>query len=244
MRPVLLHWRGHAIHSYPAMLYVGLVLGVFAGNLASHAARLDSFRVFVAMLALMPLGLIGARLSYVFSHWRMYRRNLWQIWDRSQGGAAHYGGLAIVFLLSPPLLAALGMPLGAFWDVSVFAMLFILFFGRVGCLLNGCCCGRPYDGWGSAYLPDHRAEWKRRIPTQSLEAGWAAALLAVATIIWPWMPFPGALFLAVAALYASGRLVLLSMRDRFQESRLAIHYAFSLLLIVFSLATLTARLPK
>lgn len=34
VRPVLLRWRGYTIWSYPAMLYVGLVAGVAAGNAA------------------------------------------------------------------------------------------------------------------------------------------------------------------------------------------------------------------
>jgi phosphatidylglycerol:prolipoprotein diacylglycerol transferase len=232
------------MHSYPAMLYVGLVFGVFADNLASHAARVNSFRTFIAALILIPVGLIGARLSYVVGHWGQYRRDLRQIWNPSQGGAGHYGGLAVALLFSAPLLRVLHVPLGAFWDAAVFGLLCILFFGRIGCLLHGCCGGRPYQGWGSACLPDHQGQWRRRFPTQLLEAGWGAILLVAASAMWPRVLFSGALFLAVAALYAFGRLLLLSTRERLVESRLLFHYAFSLLLLVVSLTTLTVRWPK
>lgn len=239
MRPTLFHWRGHSIRSYPAMLYLGLVFGVFADNLASHAARIDSFRTFIAAMTLILAGLIGARLAYVAAHWERYRGDLRQIWNRSQGGAAHYGGLLAAVILSVFLLRELKLPLGAFWDAGVFGLLTILVFGRIGCLFHGCCGGRPYEGWGSFYLPDHQGRWTRRFPTQLLEAAWAALLLPSASLLWPRMPFPGALFLTVAVLYTFGRLWLLSTRERLAESRLRFHYAFSLLVLVVSLATLT-----
>lgn len=227
------------------MVYLGLVTGVVAGNVAAHAAGIDAFRVFVATLLLIVAGLIGSRLTYVASHWRVYRQNLRRIWNRNEGGAAHYGGLAVILPLSIPLLAALRLPWGAFWDVATFTMLFTLIFGRIGCLLNGCCAGRPSKGWISAYLPNHRGVWERRIPAQILEAAWAAVLLVFAITVWQWLPFPGALFLLLAAGYASGRLVLLSAREVHPgANRLVVHHAFSVLMIVLSLAGLTARWPK
>jgi phosphatidylglycerol:prolipoprotein diacylglycerol transferase len=244
MRPVLFQWRGLTVWSYPAMLYLGLVTGVMAGNVAAHAAGIDAFRVFVATLVLIVFGLLGARLSYVASHWQIYRQDLRRIWNRSEGGAAHYGGLAVVLPFSVPLLAALRLPLGAFWDVAVFTMLLMLVFGRIGCLLNGCCAGRPYKGWLSAYLPNHRGVWEKRIPTQCLEAGWAILLLVFAITAWRLRPFPGASFLLLMAGYSSGRLVLQSARETHPGASLTMHYAFSLLLIVLSVATLTARWPK
>jgi phosphatidylglycerol:prolipoprotein diacylglycerol transferase len=227
------------------MVYVGLVTGVVVGNVAAHAAGIDAFRVFVTTLILIVLGLVGARLAYVASHWRVYRQDLRRIWNRNEGGAAHYGGLAVVLPLSVPLLAALQVPLGAFWDVTTFTMLVTLIFGRVGCLLNGCCSGRPSRGWISANLPNHQGVWERRIPTQCLEAGWAGVLLVSAIAAWRGLPFPGALFLMVTAVYASGRLVLLStLEPRLRAYRLTIHRAISVLMIVLSLAALTARWPK
>jgi prolipoprotein diacylglyceryltransferase len=245
MRPTLFRWRGHALHSYPAMLYVGLVLGVFADNIASHVARIDSLRAYAATLILIPSALLGARLAYVAAHWGRYRRqNLRKIWNRNQGGAEHYGGLAAALLFSVPLLRVLHVPLGAFWDAAVFGLLFILLFGRIGCFLHGCCCGRPYQGWGSAYLPDHQGHWARRFPTQLFEVAWAAILLVTAWALWPRMLFPGALFLAIASLYAFGRLLFLATRESLEETPLSVYYAFTLLLLVASLSTLTVRWPK
>lgn len=227
------------------MLYLGLVAGVAAGNLAAHSAGLDALRVFVATLILIVPALIGARLLHVASHWRQYRKSPRRIWNRSEGGFAMYGGLPLVLPLSLPLLRGLHLGFGAFWDVATFALLVGMVFTRIGCLLNGCCAGRPSGTWLSVYLPNHRGEWKRRIPSQLVEAGWAAVLLSFATAVWHSLPFAGALFLVVAAGYGCGRLVLESIRER--ESGMGaftIHSAISLLTALFSIATLTVYWPR
>ena len=82
MRPVMFRWRGLTIWSYPAMLYVGLVAGVVAGNLAAHAASIDAFRVLVATFLLLVPALAGARLLYVASNWSTFRGRTDRIWDR------------------------------------------------------------------------------------------------------------------------------------------------------------------
>lgn len=245
MRPILFYWRGIPIHSYPALLYVGLVAAVVAGNLAAHAAGIDAFRVYLATLLLIVPALVGARLLHVVAHWESYRRNLRRIWDRNEGGYGMYGGLPLVLLASVPLLQALHLPQGAFWDVGVFSILTGMIFARIGCLLNGCCSGRASTVWFSLYLPDHDGKREERIPTQCLEAAWAAVLLVSAIAVRHRMPFPGALFLSVCCAYAAGRLVLETFREPERgSSRLTIHHGISVALIVLSLATLTARWPK
>ena len=245
MHPVMFRWRSLTIHSYPALQYLGLVAGVLAANFAAHAAGLDAFRVFVATCILLAPALAGARLLFVASHWRLYRLTPSRIWDRSEGGAAQYGGLLLAVPLSVPLLAFLQMPFAGFWDVSMVTIMVGMIFTRIGCLLNGCCSGRPSKSWISMSLPDHKGVWEQRIPTQLLEAGWAVILLASAIAIWSSLPFQGALFLFVSAGYACGRLLMESTRSTAQERRtLTLHHAISLLIILVSVAALTARGAK
>lgn len=227
------------------MLYVGLVAGVAAGNLAAHAAGIDAFRVFVATLILIVPALIGARLFYVVTHWQLYRRNPNRIWTRGEGGAAQYGGLALVLPFSVPLLRVLQLPLGAYWDVAIFTILVAMILGRVGCLMNGCCAGRVSRTWIGVYLPNHAGVWESRIPTQLLEAGWAGVLLLAAIALWRWLPYSGSLFLLVTAGYGCGRVLLESTREPISPARrLTIHHGISIAMIVLSLTTLAAHWPK
>lgn len=227
------------------MLYLGLVAGVVVGNAAAHAAGIDAPRVFIADLILIGPALMGARLLHVVAHWRLYRPNLRRIWSRGDSGASQYGGLALVVPLSVPLLAALDVPFGAFWDATTPAVLVGMIFVRIGCLMNGCCAGRPSGSWISVHLPNRLGVWDKRIPTQGLEAGWAAILLVFAIAAWHSLPFPGALFLIVTVCYASGRLLLSMGRERYSGATgLAVRHGISVTIIVSSLAVLMACWPE
>jgi phosphatidylglycerol:prolipoprotein diacylglycerol transferase len=245
MRRILFYWRGMPIHSYPAMLYVGLVASVVAGNLAAHATGLDAFRVYVATILLIVPALVGARLLYVVAHWELYWQNPQRIWDRNEGGYAMYGGLPLALLVSMPLLYLLRLPLGAFWDVGIISILTGMIFARIGCLLNGCCSGRASSVWFSLNLPNHLGGWERRIPSQCLESLWAAVLLVSAIALRQRMPFSGALFLSVCCAYAAGRLVLETFREPEDgSSRLTMYHAISAVIMVLALVTLSARWPR
>jgi prolipoprotein diacylglyceryltransferase len=242
MKRVLFRWRGLTVWSYPAMLYVGLVVGVIAGNYAAHTAGLDPLRVYIATVVLIVPALIGARLLFVASEWRYYRRNPRRIWNRSEGGLMMYGAVPVMLLCSVPLLRALHVGFGAFWDVSTFTILVGMIFTRVGCLLNGCCGGRPTRGWFGIRLPNARGIWQRRVPTQGLEAVCAAALLAVAIVMWRRTPFPGALFLLIMLSYAGARLVLEPAREHTRSRRqFRVAYALSAIFVVMSISVLALK---
>jgi Prolipoprotein diacylglyceryl transferase/Concanavalin A-like lectin/glucanases superfamily len=81
-----------------------------------------------------------------------------RIWRRSEGGMAMYGGLIVTVPLSFPLLRAMQLPFGEFWDAATVTILLGMVFTRIGCLLNGCCAGRPTSAWLGLNLPDHRGE--------------------------------------------------------------------------------------
>jgi len=219
------------------MLYVGLLVGVIAGNAAAHAEGANAFAVFVATFALLVPALFGARLLFVSTHWSLFRRDLRRIFRRDDGGAAQYGALFIMIPLSVPVLRFLGVGIGMFWDAAAFTILVGMTFTRVGCFLNGCCAGRPAR-WGMR-LPNRAGTWERRVPSQLLEGGLAVLLIALAIAAWPTRPFPGALFLLVAGGYGAGRLGLETLRERPPGRGLfTIHHAISLVMVIAALAAL------
>jgi len=208
-----------AIPTYPVLLYVGVVAGVVAQNAVANADGLPSGRVYLATLMLLPLALAGGRLLHVAAHWTDYRDDARRIFDRSSGGMALYGGLVIMLPASTLVLALLAVPYWPFWDVALFPILIAMVCARVGCLLNGCCAGRPTDGRCGMWLCDVHGGWARRVPTQLLEAALAAALLIVALALRTVLPQPGQLFLLVAALFGAGRVVLQPLRaDRAHDA--------------------------
>jgi prolipoprotein diacylglyceryltransferase len=228
------------------MLYLGLVFGFVAGNYAANIAHLNSARVFLATLVLLIPALVGARLLFVLSHWQIYRNDPARIWRQSEGGAAMYGGVPLFLLVSLPLLLALQIPFGAFWDVSTFTILVAMMIARVGCLLNGCCSGRAWAGPLAIYLPNQLGIWQKRVPTQLLEIGLASVLLAGAVLLWGHLPFSGALFLYLMAGYGAGRFALEFTREN--QARLVgnmtLHQAISVALVASSLTILLVAWPR
>ena len=122
------------------------------------------------------------------------------------------GGLPLAVPASVPLLRALELPFGAFWDVATFTIAIGLVCGRFGCLLHGCCGGRPTEGVLGMTLPDHRGVWRKRYPTQLLEAGWVVVLLAVAAGVWQMELKAGVIFVVAVTGYAIGRSALQFLR--------------------------------
>ena len=227
------------------MLYAGLVAGVAAGNLAAHATGVNAFRVFLATLMLTPAALAGSRLLYVTAHWRQYRDCPGRIWNRREGGLAMYGGMPVMLLLSAPLLATLGLGFGAFWDAASLTIMTGMVFAKMGCLMNGCCAGRPSRGRFAATLPNRWGVWEKRIPVQCFEAAWAAVVLASATALLGRLPFRGALFLLVAAFYAAGRLALEFLRDPDPEAgSIAMGHVVSALTVLSAVAILFVQWPR
>jgi phosphatidylglycerol:prolipoprotein diacylglycerol transferase len=105
------------------------------------------------------------------------------------------------------------LPFAAFWDAATFTILVGMVVTRVGCLLNGCCGGRPTSAWFGLNLPDHRGVWQRRVPTQILEMILTAMLLGAAISARDREPFAGAIFLSALVAYSAARYIIGQLRD-------------------------------
>src|SRR5581483_3278527 len=179
MKRVLFSWHGVKIYAYPFMLYPGVTFGMMTGTYAATQRGLDPARSYAAMLLLSAAALAGARLLFVAANWRLYRHEPRRIWKRSEGGYALYGGLLLALLLSAPLLWALQLPLAKFWDAAAITILTGMIFAKIGCFLNGCCAGRATTSVFGVKLPDAHGDWRKRIPSQLIEAAFAAVLLLI-----------------------------------------------------------------
>ena len=238
MRPILVEWRGIRVPSYPALLYLGTVAGVLAARSLAERTAVDPARVVAAMLLLFPVALVGARLLFVAYHWHIFRWHRRRILRRADSGASVYGGLLLTVPASVPLLAVLGLPFGAFWDLAGLTMLIGMVFTKVGCLLNGCCGGRVTAGSVALVLPDHQGIRQRRIPAQLLEAGAALAIVVGAMALLDRRPFPGAIFLGVVVTYSLARIGLEATRETVDRvAGISVNQAVSVALAALALGT-------
>lgn len=198
---------------YILWLAAGLWAAVAACDLAAQRRGLPPLAVFLALMTMVPCGVLGTRVLYYFiDRRRSHRRSR----PFRGGGAMLIGGLPGLLVAAAVVLPLLGLPFGAFWDVAVHGLFAGLIVCRFACLSRGCCCGRESTGPLAMRLPDPAGRVRRRLPTQLFESAAAAALLAV-LVVWQqpltaWAPFEGALFVAGLAAYSGLRLVLDPLR--------------------------------
>lgn len=236
MRPVLLRIGGRNVYAYATFLYLGLVAGVYGGAAAASAAGLDPGDFTLATLILVGPALAGARVWFVLGNWDVFRGDWKRMRARWQGGAAMYGGFLIGVPLSIPLLRALDLPFGAYWDAASVTLMAGMALTRVGCLLNGCCAGHPTESRFGLVLPAQGSVRCRRIPTQILEGAAALLLLALVVALRPHEPFAGAVFLLTIAGYSALRVAFEPLRERGREGNRITSLAF----IAAALAALVA----
>src|SRR3984957_5229166 len=214
MRGVLFHVRGVPIWSYPVLLYVGLVCGFYVMYAIAPSVGMPREPASIATLVMFLPAIVGSRIWFVLDPWGTYRQDLPRVSRPSRGGMTLYGGLVLARVLSPVILAPFGLRFAAFWDGATFTILVGMVFARVGCLLNGCCAGRPRGGRLGLWLPDHAGRWERRYPGQLLELGAALILLAgSATLLTVGVP-RGTIFAFALTGYAAARLAIDPLRER------------------------------
>jgi phosphatidylglycerol:prolipoprotein diacylglycerol transferase len=145
------------------------------------------------------------------------------------GGLTYYGGLIGASLTAWWLLRRDKFPFWKAADMGGFAVPLGLGFGRMGCLLAGCCFGSKTDGALSLIFPGRSAAWDAQLksgeitraaatslpchPTQIYEA---AASIGIAAFCYLWLHgrkrYDGQVFVAFIALYAVARFLIEFLR--------------------------------
>jgi hypothetical protein len=123
-----------------------------------------------------------------------------------------------VLTISAALLSALGRPVVPYLDVTALGLGVFLTFGRVGCLIVGCCHGRP-GRWGVRYTEAHAAEGflpcyvgARLFPVQALEAVIVAGLVATGALLMLAGRPPGAALATYVVGYSTARIWIEELR--------------------------------
>lgn len=184
------------------MVTLGLALGLAVQSLVASSAGILARSVWPVSLLGIVVGIAGAKVWFLVKHRGEGRIEGWCV----QGFVA---GFALVTL---PTLAGLGTPIGAFFDAAAPGLLLGLAVGRLGCLLGGCCGGRPSAGHLALWSSDQRVG-RRRIPTQLLESALSLAIgIGALVAILLAGAQGGGVFVAALAAYVAGRQPILGLR--------------------------------
>lgn len=147
MHPTAFNLGSLTVTWYGVMVAIGFLVGLC---LASRRARYSEIAPqHVADLGpWLILGAIGgARAMYVVMFWQedFAGKPIWEIFMIRHGGLVFYGGLFGAVFATWLFILIKNVPTWKMADVLAPSIPLGYAIGRVGCLLNGCCYGRPTD---------------------------------------------------------------------------------------------------
>lgn len=155
MRPILFELGPIKLHSYGLLLVVGFFCAVW--NVCREAERRGQKADLILDLAL-PLLLVSVlmcRLVYVFQNLNQYTSiiQVLRIWD---GGLSFFGAFFGALFVLGYFSWKRKIPFTVLCDLIAPSIFLGYFFGRIGCLLNGCCYGYACSlPWAMRFPDEH-----------------------------------------------------------------------------------------
>ena len=216
MHPILFEIRGFPVYTYGLLLAAAYLLGLQFALVRARARGLDSNRVMDLGIWIIISALVGAKLLLLVVDYRPFLANPRTIVDLLRSGGVFYGGLIAAVTVALAYIWRHRMPMWTTTDVFAPGIALGHVVARLGCLLAGCCFGRPTSvPWAiSFHDPNAFATSGTPLgvslhPTQLYEAG-AEALILVFLLAFErrGRPFPGRTFWSYMLLYGVSRFII------------------------------------
>jgi len=149
------------VYSYGFMLVAAFLVGVYLASCQAQKEGLGKDLVFNLCFASFICGILGARIFYIAENLSYYVQNPLETIMLQHGGLAWFGGLLSGLAAAALYLRGKRLPAYKVLDIIVPFLALAQAIGRIGCLLNGCCFGRPSEA--GLYFAVHGATL---VPTQ------------------------------------------------------------------------------
>ena len=126
------------------MIALAFLAGLWTASRRGERVNLSREDIGDVTLWLMVGAILGARVAYVTTYWKdeFADQPLSEIFMIQHGGLVYYGGFIGATLAGMIAIRWKKMPLWKTADVLAPSIALGSVFGRIGCLLNGCCYGR------------------------------------------------------------------------------------------------------
>jgi phosphatidylglycerol---prolipoprotein diacylglyceryl transferase len=216
MHPILLRIGSWPIYSYGVMLALAYLAGLQLAVIRARRAGLDGAKVMDLGIYLIIAALVGAKLMLVAVDFDYFRHQPAELLSLVRAGGVFYGGLIAAFAVGLWLVRRYGLPMWTTADLIAPGIALGHIVGRLGCLLAGCCYGRPTNVKWAITFTDPVAATNVGTPlqiplhpTQLYDAGAEALILALLLITERrGRTFPGRTIWLYMLLYAISRFVI------------------------------------
>jgi phosphatidylglycerol:prolipoprotein diacylglycerol transferase len=216
MHPILFEAGPFRLYSYGVLLAAAYLLGLQFALVRARTRDLDVHRVMDLGIWIIVSALVGAKLLLLLVDFRHFTQTPRDLLDLARSAGVFYGGLIAAVAVALLYLRRHHLPLWTTTDVFAPGIALGHIIGRLGCLMAGCCFGRPtsvpwaitfHDPIAAANVGTPLGEPLH--PTQVYEAG--AELLILAFLLRLerlGRPFPGRTFWSYMLVYAISRFVI------------------------------------
>lgn len=141
---------GLPVRGYGVMVLLGLFAGIGLTNWRGKQVGISPEVIISLGFWMMVGGVIGARAFFVIQYWDEFARfpagERWiAVLKLTEGGLVIYGGMIGGAVAGAIFCWKNRLPALAFGDLIAPGFLIGSAFGRIGCLLNGCCFGGVCD---------------------------------------------------------------------------------------------------
>ena len=151
---------GVRVFGFGASIVVAFITATWLASWRAKREKLDPEVILDMAFWVVFSGMVGARLFYCYEYWGQEIKSVWDILQYWKGGIVFYGGIvggSIAFLVYRKYRP---FPLRPYMDVMAPSIAIGIFFGRIGCFLNGCCYGDACQLPWAVSFPKNSPPWQ------------------------------------------------------------------------------------
>lgn len=225
MYPILFEVGNWPVYSYGVLLAAAYLIGLQLAVIRAKRAGVDPAKVMDLGIYLIIAALVGAKLMLIAVDWNYFRQQPRELLSLVRAGGVFYGGLIGAVAVGFFLVRRYKLNIWSTGDLMAPGIALGHVVGRFGCLLAGCCYGRPTDvPWAITFTnPIANANVGTTLgvplhPTQLYDAGAELLILAVLLLTERrGKPFAGRTFWLYIGLYAISRFIIEYYRGDIQR---------------------------
>jgi phosphatidylglycerol---prolipoprotein diacylglyceryl transferase len=210
VHPIALQFGSLTIRWYGVMMALAFLAGLWTATLRARRVGVKGEVISDVTLWLLGGSIIGARFVYVTTYWKQEFANapFSEVFMVQHGGLVYYGGLIGATITGLGYLFWKKLPVWQIADILAPSIALGSVFGRIGCLLNGCCYGYHCDlPWAIHFPADHNTAGAPVHPTELYDAGLNLILYGLLAWWFRRRKFDGQIFAAYLMIYAVFRSI-------------------------------------
>ena len=225
MHPIAFKLGPLTVHWFGIMIALAFLAGMWTAVRRAPIAGVSGELIADLVVPWLLLGsVLGARLLYVATYWKesFAGQPWWEVLMIQRGGLVFYGGLIGASITTIIFARAKKLPLWKLADIFAPSVALGSMFGRIGCLMNGCCFGRACDlPWAIRFPADHSTGGVPVHPTQIYDGLLNLALyLGLAWLFRHRRKFDGQIFATYLICYAFTRSIAEAFRGDYNAAHL------------------------